>query len=228
MTLVLLPGFMCDARLFAPQIDALRGQCQVMPLTPVAPSMDEMVAAVLEAAPTRFALAGLSMGGIVALTLMARAPERVERLALIDTTPRADAPANHAIRTGQIKAVADGALRQVVREELKPNYLADAPGQPEVLDLCLAMAVALGPEVFAAQSLALRDRASQEAVLPQITVPSLVMCGAQDALCPPALHREMAETIPGARLEIIEGAGHLPTLEQPGAVSRALTTWLEA
>lgn len=222
--LVLIPGFMCDARLFEPQIAALAREVTV-PI-PTRPSLAEMAAGVLAAAPARFALGGLSMGGIVALEIVAQAPERVERLALMDTTPRADAPENHAIRTRQIADVKAGRLATVMRDELKPAYLADGPGTAAILDLCMAMAQTLGPQVFEAQALALRDRPDHRATLPRIAVPTLVLSGAQDRLCPPARHAQMAAAIPGARRVTVPGAGHLPTLERPRAVTEALADWL--
>lgn len=225
--LVLVPGFMCDARLFAPQIAVLANDRDVLPVVPVADTLAGMADEVLAAAPRRFALGGLSMGGIVALEIIARAPERVARLALMDTTPLADAPANHSVRTRQIADVQAGHLDTVMRDELKPAYLVESPAKPAILDLCLDMARGLGPEVFRTQSLALRDRPSHEATLARIDQPTLILCGRQDRLCPVARHQEMHAAIPHSHLEIIDDAGHLPTLEQPERTTAALARWLE-
>lgn len=228
LPLVLLPGMMCDARLFAPQIAALSATraIHVAPLTGH-DTTAALAEAVLADAPPLFALAGLSMGGIVAMEIMARAPSRVARLALLDTNPRAERPEVQARRAPQIAAAERGDLARVMREEMKPNYLADGPGQRAILDLCMEMALALGPQVFIRQSRALRDRPDRQDTLRAVTVPTLVLCGAEDRLCPLDRHVLMRDLIPGAQLAVIPGAGHLPTLEQPGRTTAALADWLD-
>ncbi|SPH18204.1 Pimeloyl-[acyl-carrier protein] methyl ester esterase [Defluviimonas aquaemixtae] len=226
--LVLLPGMMCDGRLFAPQIAAL-GRGRALQLAPVS-NHDTMAALAEDAlahAPPRFALAGLSMGGIVAMEVMARAPERVERLALLDTNPRAELPDVQARRGPQMEKVKAGRLREVMRDEMKPNYLIDGPAKEAVMDLCMEMALDLGPGVFHRQSIALRDRPDRQGVLRQVRVPTLVLCGREDRLCPVERHELIHELIPGSRLEIIDGAAHMPTLEQPDKTTAALARWLE-
>lgn len=226
--LVLLPGMMCDARLFAPQIAALSGQRAIhcAPLDGHG-SMPELAKQVLRHAPPQFALAGLSMGGIVAMEIMAQSPERVTHLALMDTNPCAELPEVQAGRTPQIEAAKTGRLREVMRDEMKPNYLAESLRKSAILETCMQMAMALGPEVFVRQSLALRDRPDQQETLARVAVPTLILCGALDRLCPKKRHELMCDLIPGAHLEIIDGAAHLPTLEQPEAVNAALARWLE-
>ena len=113
-----------------------------------------------------------------------------------------------------------------MRDEIRPNYLAEGPHRGEVLDLAMDMAMTLGPEVFIRQSRALQRRKDQQATLRKIKVPTLVLCGAEDALCPVKRHEFMAELIPYATLRVIDGAGHLPTLEQPDAVTDALREWM--
>ena len=227
--LVLLPGMMCDGRLFAPQVAAL-GRARAIHLAPIGghDSVAALAGEVLACAPPRFALAGLSMGGIVAMEIMARAPGRVTRLALLDTNPMAELPEVRARRGPQMDRVRRGGLRAVMRDEMKPNYLAEGPGRAAVMDLCMAMAMDLGPEVFLRQSAALRDREDRQDTLRAVRVPTLVLCGREDRLCPVARHELMAALVPGATLEIIEGAAHLPTLEQPEATTAALARWLEA
>ena len=172
--------------------------------------MQALAAEVLAHAPPRFALAGLSMGGIVAMEILAQAPERIERLALLDTNPRSELPEIQARRAPQIEAVQAGHLREVMRDEMKPNYLAEGPGRQAVLDLCMDMAMALGPDVFVNQSRALRDRPDRQDVLRAVNVPTLLLCGREDRLCPVERHELMHGLIPGSTLEIIEGAAHLP------------------
>jgi pimeloyl-ACP methyl ester carboxylesterase len=227
--LVLLPGLMCDARLFGPQIAALSKDVAVMaaPITQ-GERVEEIASALLDVLPKRFALAGLSMGGIVAMEVLRRAPDRVTRLALLDTNPLAETPQVAAAREPQIVAVKAGRLEEVMRDEMKPNYLAPGPYREEVLELVMDMARALGPEIFVRQSRALQRRRDQQDTLRKSKLPTLVLCGREDMLCPVKRHSFMAELIPNAELRIIEGAGHLPTLEQPDATTAALREWLSA
>ena len=221
---------MCDGRLFAPQIAAFSGHraVQLAPLTG-ADSIDGLARAVLADAPARFALAGLSLGGIVAIAVALAAPGRVARLALIDTSARSDGESEMAgARERQMAAVRAGRLDEVMRDEMKPGYLAPGPGQADILDLCMAMARDLGVEAFLSQSRALRDRGDLRPALARIAAPTLVMHGGEDRLCPRDRHEEIAAAIPGAWRVEIAGAGHLPVLEQPGAANAALSRWLAA
>ena len=225
--LILLPGMMCDERLFQSQLTALqdRWHVAVLPITAHA-TVPELAASVLAAAPARFALAGLSMGGIVAMEIMRQAPDRVTHLALLDTNPLAETEKVSKGREPQIRAAETGELARVMRDEMKPNYLAETAQRAEILDLCMDMALKLGPEVFVRQSRALQTRPDQTETLRAVRVPSLVLCGRYDALCPISRHELMADLIPGAALEIVENAGHLPTLENPDATNSALQDWL--
>ncbi len=226
--LVLLPGMMCDARLFSAQIAALSGRVPI--LTAPIGGRDTMAALakdVLACAPQRFAVAGLSMGGIVAMEILRQAPDRVAGLALMDTNPLAELGEVKARRGPQIDAVERGNLRKVMAEEMKPNYLTDGPRRAAILDLCMDMAMDLGPDVFINQSKALRDRPEQSNTLRDFTGAALVLCGRDDSLCPVSRHEFMHDLMPQSRLEIIENAGHLPTLEQPQQTTAALTRWLE-
>ncbi|MBO9465638.1 alpha/beta fold hydrolase [Tropicibacter sp. R15_0] len=227
--LVLLPGMMCDARLFGPQINALSGRAPLM-TSPMGgyDSMSALAQGVLRHAPPHFAMAGLSMGGILAMEVLRLAPERVAGIALIDTNPLAEKDEVKARRAPQITAAESGELRRVMREEMKPNYLTDGPNREAILDLCMAMAMDLGPRVFVNQSKALRDRLDQTETLRAFAGPALVLCGRDDALCPVSRHELMHDLMPHSTFEIIEDAGHLPTLEQPEQTTVALSRWLEA
>jgi pimeloyl-ACP methyl ester carboxylesterase len=224
--LVLIPGFMCDARLFGAQIKALGEGRMVTAIVPRQSTIPAMAAAILAAVPGRICLGGLSMGGIVALEMLRQAPGRIERLALMDTTPLADADGNHAIRTRQIADVHAGRLIEVMREELKPAYLVESPRKPALLELCSDMAQSLGPDVFEAQSLALRDRTDLRSALALAPKHTLILHGAADRLCPPERHELMHRLAPHATRIVIDRAGHLPTLEQPKPTTAALTAWL--
>lgn len=225
--LLLLPGMMCDGRLFAPQIAAFSASraVQVGALA-AGTTMAELAAHVLEAAPARFVLGGLSLGGIVAMEVLRQAPERVLGLALLNTNPLAEAPERRALRGPQIEAVRAGHLDRVMREEMKPLYLASGPRRVDLLDLCMEMAHAAGADVFEHQSLALRDRPDQTATLEGYSRPALVLCGAEDRACPPERHRLMARLMPQTDLVIVREAGHLSTLEQPQAVNEAIARLL--
>jgi pimeloyl-ACP methyl ester carboxylesterase len=169
----------------------------------------------------------LSMGGIVALEMWRQAPQRIERLALLDTNYRADTPQRRQLRNQQITRAAKGELENILRNELKPNYLARLHrNNTPLLDEVLAMGIELGESVFIEQSAALRDRPDSTLTLATIECPTLVLCGDEDQLCPVELHRSMAQRITGAHLDVIENCGHLSTLEQPAAVNQAMYAWL--
>jgi pimeloyl-ACP methyl ester carboxylesterase len=186
------------------------------------PAMAERI---LAKTPERFALAGLSMGGIIAMEMLHQAPERVERLALMDTNPLAENIDLQARRALQIARALSGDLAGVMREEMKPNYLAD-PSDSATLELCMAMAQTLGPEVFRRQSLALRDRADRTRTLAQYSGPALVLMGEHDRPCPRERHDLMHALMPQSKLVTVPDAGHLPPLERPEPTIAALNEWL--
>ncbi|MFD1508359.1 alpha/beta fold hydrolase [Lacimonas salitolerans] len=225
--LVLLPGMMCDARLFAAQINDLSRE-RVVSVAPITQGerVEEIASSLLDALPAKFALAGLSMGGIVAMEILRRAPDRVTRIALMDTNPLAETPQSAAAYEPLLIKARAGRLDDALRDMMRPEYLAPGPGRLAVTTAFLAMAADLGPDVFARQVRALQRRRDQQPTLRRCKVPVLVLCGAHDGLTPPKRHSFMAELIPYARLEIIEEAGHLPTLEAPEAVTQALRGWL--
>ncbi|MCH2248391.1 MAG: alpha/beta hydrolase [Cognatishimia sp.] len=227
--LVLIPGMMCDVRLFGPQIGAFSTDYDLIfaSITEEA-SVTKLAERVLSQSPERFAVAGLSMGGIVAMEMLRIAPERIVKIALLDTNPMAETEQVKAGRVPQMMAVREGRLASVMRDEMKPKYLAPGPGRKDVLDLCMKMALDIGPHAFLRQSRALMDRPDQSETLRSSTIPSLILCGRYDKLCPITRHEYMASLMPHADFEVIEDAGHLPTLENPDATNQALARWLEA
>lgn len=226
--LVFLPGMMCDARLFTPQIDALSKERDVVTLPIHAHStVEDLAADVLAAAPSRFALAGLSMGGIVAMEVIRQVSDRVAGIALLDTNPKAEHPKVAAARRPQMERVRNGELATVMKDEMKPNYLSNTPNRAAILDICMDMALDLGPDVFEIQSLALIARRDQQNTLKSYKRPTLILCGEDDALCPVHRHTLMKQLMPHATLIVLKYAGHLPTLEQPDATTLALKSWLK-
>jgi pimeloyl-ACP methyl ester carboxylesterase len=225
LPLIYLPGMMCDDRLFAPQIAALGGVAHGFGHLDT--TIEAMATRLLAELPDRFALVGLSMGGIVAMEIIRQARDRVDRVALLDTNPLAELPEVKARRAPQIAKVQAGGLTSVMRDEMKPNYLADGPDRDAILGLCMDMALDLGPEVFINQSVALRDRPDQSDTLRPYDRPALVLCGQDDRLCPVARHELMHDLLPNAELVVLRGAGHLPTLEQPQETTAALRRWME-
>ena len=217
---------MCDARMWQAQSDKLGVPAAVF----VSTGFDNFADAatdVLKKAPERFALAGLSMGGILALEIWRQAPQRVTHLALIDTNPFADSLERQSMRLEQIEQVLAGGLRQLAVDSLKPMYLAESNrNDEELLDLILDMATDLGPEVFRLQSLALRNRADSVASLSDIDCPVSIMCGAEDTLCPVEYHEFMATRIENAALVVIDDCGHLASMEKPEVVTRELRALL--
>jgi pimeloyl-ACP methyl ester carboxylesterase len=220
--LLLLPGMMCDARLWERQVDAIDVPTSIGDLTS-ADNVAQLARDVLGNAPKSFALAGLSMGGIVAFEIWRQAPERVTHLALLDTNPYAESPARQSMRVQHIREALDGRLRELATESLKPVYLAKANREnQQLLDTILDMALDLGPDVFRDQAVALMGRQDSTATLSTIDCPTTVICGEEDTLCPPEYHELMAEHIPGAKLVVLRDCGHLATLEQPDAVTNEL------
>ncbi|APX88928.1 alpha/beta hydrolase [Brevirhabdus pacifica] len=226
--LVLLPGLMCDARLFAPQIAALSGgrTLHLANLTR-GDTIAEMATHVLADAPARFALAGHYLGGMVAMEILRQAPDRVSRLCVMDTSCLSETPAIAASREPRLIRARSGRLADALREDLGPDQLAAGPSRMDVLAKFMAMAMDLGPQVYERQIKAIQRRPDQQPTLRKLrNLPVLIVCGAEDSLSPPRRHEFMSALIPGAKLALIERAGHLPTLEQPEAVSHVLADWL--
>ena len=229
LPLLMIPGMMCDDRLYTPQLDTFRSQrpIAVSDITQ-ADTMKVLAQQVLAACEwSRFALAGLSMGGIVAMEVIRQSPERIAGLALLDTNPWQDKQEVKANRILQMETVRRGQLEQVVREQMAPRYTNAEESECQHLEVVLAMARDLGEDTFLRQSLALKERSDQSETLRQVSVPSVALCGADDQLCPIDRHETIANLIPDCVLEIIPQTGHLTTLQAPVATNIALQQWLE-
>lgn len=225
--IVMVPGLRCDGYLYQPVIDRLDGG--IAPIIGTV-SMDDSIAGmarrILAAAPPAFALAGLSMGGYVALEIMRQAPERVTHLALLDTNARPDSDERKQARHAEMALVAQGKAALVSRTALPGLLAARHLGTP-IAEAVHAMAMRVTDETYARQQRAIMDRIDSRPLLRHIAVPTLVGVGAEDKLIPLPLSEEMAEAIPGAELVIFPQAGHVPTLENPDAVAAALRRWLD-
>lgn len=226
-TLLFLPGLLCDARLWRDQVAAFgAARCVVADLAhddSLGAMAERALTAVPQGAP--LAVCGLSMGGYVAMEIMRRAPRRVVRLGLFDTSARPDTPEQTRRRKGLL-ALSEGGMFRGVTPRLLPQLLAPANlGGPLGAEV-MAMAERVGRPAFHRQQRAIMHRPDSRPDLPGYAVPTLVAVGAEDALTPPHLAEEMAALIPGARLAVIPRAGHLPSMEEPDAVNALLRAWL--
>jgi pimeloyl-ACP methyl ester carboxylesterase len=226
-SLVLVPGLTCTAALWGPQLHGLADVADMsMADHTTGESLEAIARSILATAPTRFALAGLSMGGYIAFEMLRQAPERITRLALLDTSARPFDPAQAANRHALIaKAHAEGmaaALHDLLPLFLHPQRL----GERDLVETVVQMGRDTGPVVFERQQKALMARADSRPLLASIRIPTLALTGAQDLLTPPTEHVAIAAAVPGCRLEIIPDCGHLSTLERPEAVNAALRRWL--
>ena len=223
----MVPGMMCDERIFSPQIEELSQNLEVT-IADISnfSSVSELASDVLKKAPKSFSLLGHSMGGIVAMEIYSQEPKRIEKLILMDTNPKAELDEVKLKREPQIKEVNNGKLLEVMRDEMKPNYLAESENKRSVLNVCMDMALTLGPDVFINQSRALQSRLDQQNTIQSIKIPVLIMCGSEDKLCPVERHEMMHNMISDSDLIIINNAGHMPTLEQPRETTEVLKEWL--
>ena len=226
--LVLLPGHMADEGLWAHPARHLGDLARVT----VADlsrhdSLAAMADAVLAVAPPRFALAGFSMGGYLAFEILRRDPGRVERLALLDTSARPDAPEQRE-RRHRFMAMGERGELDAVMQAYMPIFVhPDRLGDAALVGGLMDMARRVGRDGFLNQQKAMLERPDSRGELARIAVPTLVLCGRQDALTPPAMHEEMAAGIPGARLVVVEDSGHMTPLERPQAVTAVLRYWLQ-
>lgn len=228
LPLVLVPGLLCSARLYAPQVEALWPHGQVAIADHRRDSdMAAIAARILAAAPPRFALAGLSMGGYIAFAMMRLAPQRIVKLALLDTSARPDMPEQKAGREKFIQMAEDGKLMDVV-ETLTPRFLhLKHLGDDRLKGIIRAMAQDTGADAFVRQTKAIMLRPDSRPLLSAIKCPTLVLVGEGDELTPPELAKEIAGGIAGSRLTVVPDCGHLSTIEKPDAVNKALAEWLE-
>ncbi len=226
--IIFVPGLNCTAELFRDQLSELAREREVRVADHRGDAtIPEIAARLLRETPEeRFCIVGLSMGGYIALETFAQAPGRVARLALLDTSARADTDETRERRRRLIAMTREGRFDAVCDELWERLVAGDRLSDADLRRRVDAMAEETGPEAFIRQQEAIMARRDHRAMLPQIEIPTLVLVGDEDQLTPPALSQEMAEAIEWASLGIIPNCGHLTSMEQPEAVTRALRAWL--
>lgn len=226
--LILVPGVLCDEDLYRDQVPALAAHADVA-ITMEQIRHDTLPAiarAILDAAPERFALCGLSMGGIIAFEIMRQQPQRVSRLALLDTNARNILTDERKVREGRMRLVTNGHVDVMVGLQLSRFIPLTRLGDEALVDRVLKMCRRVGAATYLRQERALLQRVDSRPSLGAIACPTLVLCGREDAATPLGLSEEIVAAIPGAALEIVEECGHLSTMERPEAVNAALLRWL--
>ena len=226
--IVLVPGLLCSEEIFAPQLPALwpHGPVQIAN-TLEGETLPEMATLILAAAPPRFALVGVSMGGYLALEIMRQAPERVEKLALVCTSARPDTPEQTAARRKMLDQACAVGFERFLALGADALTHPSRKGEPALNTISIRMGRAVGLEGFARQTEAVIARADSRPLLAEIKVPTMIVVGDADPLTPAALSEEMATAIAGAKLVVAEQCGHVITLERPEIVNAALVEWLE-
>jgi len=225
--LLLVPGLLCDKRLWQAQLDGLlhAAECIVADVS-TADTVEAMARGILAKMPAGpFAVAGLSMGGYVALEILRQAGARVKGLALLDTNARPDSEQATADRR-RMMALAETDFERVVSALVPKLLSATHQRDAAIVSTVRAMARATGKEAYRRQQQAIIGRPDSRPHLASIRCPTLVLCGAEDALTPPALHEEMANAIPGSRLVMAPGSGHLTPIEAPSLVTHNLRHWI--
>lgn len=227
MPVVLVPGLNCSARLYAEQIPAL---WQFGPVTVADHTRDDSIAAIarriLAAAPPRFALAGLSMGGYIVFEMARQAPQRVTKLALLDTGSRAETAEQTERRRPLIELAKTGRFVEVPQRQFPILVHRNRHGDAALKTLVRTMADETGAQAFLRQETAIIGRPDSRPGLAAIACPTLVLVGDGDELTPPTLSQEIAAGIRGSRLVVIPDCGHLSTVERPQAVTLALVEWM--
>ena len=225
--ILLIPGLLCDARVFLPQIVHLGFRHPLHIALPLqGETVEQMSEAILATAPPKFILMGHGLGGDVALDILRRDNGRASRAILISTDPLAEPPATAAAREARIVAAKAGRLKEVVAQEYPEIAFAPSEWRAEIMALMRDMGLTLGEGVFFRQTRALQRRPDQQKTLRRANLPLLMIAGAEDPLVPVRRQDFAAQLAPHAQLAVIEGAGHLPMLEQPEAVTDRITAFL--
>ena len=226
-TLLLLPGLMCDSAVWAHQRTHLSRHARIIiPEFRGFDSLTAMAQHVLDTAPEAYAVAGHSMGGRVALELFNLAPERMKRLALLDTGVHPKNPGEDQVRQEYIDLALQGGMEAVAEKWIPPMIHPERLGDTDLTGAIKAMVERTSVAEFTGQIRALLNRPDASACLPRIKCPTLLLAGRQDSWSPPGQHEAMLQQIPNATLVIIENSGHMTPMERPEAVTAALQDWL--
>lgn len=225
--LVLVPGLLCDRRLFLPQIGALSQDYDIhVAETREDETIEAMASRLLAEVKGDFAIVGLSMGGYVVLDALRQAADRITHFALMDTNAHGDLPAATEKRLQAMRLAEQGHFENVIDTFVSNVFSPKTVARPGCGDVLRAMAHDMGVDIFLKQQGAIMARADATARLKGYHQPSLVLCGIEDALSPPAVHAEMARNLPNADYHCLTHCGHMATLERPVAVIDAMRTWL--
>jgi pimeloyl-ACP methyl ester carboxylesterase len=224
---VLIPGFMADARAFMPQIARLGATRPLVILTPgLGDGIERIAADSAPHLPPRFSLVGHGLGGNIAIEILRKRPEAVSRIALIATDPLPEPPQLAAEQEALLVAAKTGHMADCIARMLPATALHPAPWRDEILALVMDMAETLGPDQFRRQLRQMQRRPDQQKALRKANVPTLILAGASDTIVPRRRAEFLATMMPQGCVEVIAEAGHLPQLEQPEAVTAALQTFL--
>jgi pimeloyl-ACP methyl ester carboxylesterase len=222
-----IPGLLCSAEVFGPQVNALWRFGPVMVASTLeASTIGDAAAKILERAPPRFALAGLSMGGYICFEIIRQAPRRVLRLALLDTSARPDTPEQSAIRRESLEEARSNGFLGVALQNLNGLLHPSRRNERSLLDINRRMALSVGLEGFARQLEIAISRPDSRPDLKAIRVPTLAIVGDSDPLTPVERSEEIVSLVPDSRLVVLPACGHLSPIERPDLVSRALQEWL--
>ena len=226
--IILVPGLLCDLSLWAAQVPALSSiaACTITDEHMNHDTIGSIARAIVADAPPRFALAGLSMGGYIALEIYRQFSDKVDRLALIDTSSRGDTIEQTDRRQGLMARCRHGRFKDVAESLypflVHPDRLDDAVLKRQVVE----MAHRVGPDVFIRQQRAIIHRDDRLSTLSSVVCPTIVVCGEQDQITPVECSKEMAENIKGSKLAIMADCGHMSSMEKPETVTRLLQAWL--
>ncbi|WP_408008290.1 alpha/beta fold hydrolase [Pseudalkalibacillus sp. A8] len=225
--LLLLPGTLCDDRLWDHQLKNLADFSEV---TVGDLTKDESIAgmakSILNNAPEQFALAGLSLGGIVAMEVIRQEPERITKLALLDSNPYGPKPEQLKIWDNFITMIEGERFSEITKKHLLPNLIhPDRLNDKELTSVITDMSDQIGPHAYKRQLMAVKTRTDARDRLKDIQCPTLLLVGRDDCICPVELHEEMLDLIPNSQLVVVDHCGHLSSMERPEAVTHALQEW---
>jgi pimeloyl-ACP methyl ester carboxylesterase len=232
--LLMIPGLLCSPRLYAAQVAALEDRAEIVvpdwrkaPLA-VWDTWDSAARWIVEQMPPgKFAMAGLSLGGMLAVEIMQFAADRVTKLALLDTGMRSQNETERAIRRARIRLASEGHFELVLGLQMSRFIPAYRLPDKALVDEVMAMCTEIGADIYKRQEELAAIRTDRRPDLPRIKCPTIVVCGRDDTATPLFLSEEMAKAIPAAALVVIEQCGHLVTMEKPEETNEILKLWLD-